>query len=200
MGRPRTSSLGPIGDGSLSFRQLATLLTILVVGIALTPIGVQAAGQLASIVDNDSDTDVAQVDSGKLRVGDGSGNLTVDGTVQAELPLGTSYVAHGIPANGRAVIAGRFLTTQKFAIGSLTIWGASSTTGVSLELRNTVSGLCSSSGTLIAARAVGSLAPGQTLHLTYPMPITFFNFTSTWCLYAKSAGSGFLVFHVGRTI
>jgi hypothetical protein len=200
MGRPRTSSPGPIGDGSLSFRQLATLLTILVVGIVLAPIGVQAAGQLASIVDSDSDTDIAQVDAGKLRVGDGSGNLTVDGTVQSELPLGTSFVAHGVPANSRAVIAGRFLTTQKFAIGSLTMWGASSTTGVALELRNTVSGSCSSSGTLVVARAIGNLAAGQTLHLTYPMPMTFSNFVSTWCLYAKSTGSSFLILHVGRSI
>ena len=65
-------------------RTIMTAVTVATVMALLMPVGAQAAGQLMTIVDANSDAK-AQVDSGKLRVGDGNGAMTVNGTV------GTSY-------------------------------------------------------------------------------------------------------------
>jgi hypothetical protein len=56
---------------------LATLTLL----VALVPRAVSAVGSLVSVQDGDG-TSKAQVDNGKLRVGDGAGSLTVDGKVQ----------------------------------------------------------------------------------------------------------------------
>ena len=58
----------------LALALLASLLAVLL------PVAAGAAGQLFTIVDSDSNVQ-AQVDGGKLRVGDGAGKLTVDGTI-----------------------------------------------------------------------------------------------------------------------
>ena len=46
----------------------------------MLPVAAGAAGTLMTIVDSDSNSQ-AQVDGGKLRVGDGDGKLSIDGTV-----------------------------------------------------------------------------------------------------------------------
>jgi hypothetical protein len=61
-------------------RQLVSLGVVLAVAVLLSPAGASAAGSLVSIVDGNGDSK-AQVDSGKLRVGDGNGALTVNGSV-----------------------------------------------------------------------------------------------------------------------
>ena len=58
----------------LALALLASLIALLV------PVAAGAAGELMTIVDSDSNSQ-AQVDGGKLRVGDGSGKLSVDGTI-----------------------------------------------------------------------------------------------------------------------
>ena len=55
----------------------------------LLPVGAAASEMLTTIVDPNSDAK-AQVDAGKLRVGDGAGALTVNGTVGA-LPPGRPF-------------------------------------------------------------------------------------------------------------
>lgn len=50
------------------------------------------------------------------------------------------------------------------------------------------------------ARAVATVAPGQVLHLPYPMPLTFGNASSEWCLFGRSIGGSFTLFHVGRVV
>jgi hypothetical protein len=67
-------------------RRTPTIRLFLMVIAAVTwfavmlPIGARAAGQLVTLVDPTTDSK-ARVDSGKLRVGDGSGALTVNGSV-----------------------------------------------------------------------------------------------------------------------
>lgn len=61
-------------------RQIITLVAIVMVGAVLIPTAVYAAATIVKIEDADSTT-LAQVDAGKLRVGDGGGGLTVDGNV-----------------------------------------------------------------------------------------------------------------------
>ena len=52
----------------------ATLIALMI------PVAAGAAGDLVTLVDSDSNSQ-AQVDAGKLRIGDGSGKLSIDGTV-----------------------------------------------------------------------------------------------------------------------
>jgi hypothetical protein len=58
----------------LALALLASLIALLV------PVAAGAAGTLVTLVDSDGSSQ-AQVDAGKLRVGDGDGKLTIDGTV-----------------------------------------------------------------------------------------------------------------------
>src|SRR5688500_7245755 len=94
------------GRAPLSFAQLLSLVLAVTVTVLLVPVGVRAAGQLVSIGDGDSDTDAVLVDAGKLRVGDGGGNLTVDGSVTIGVP-NSAYLAQNVPANGRAALMGQ---------------------------------------------------------------------------------------------
>ena len=66
-------------------RTILTAVTVASVMALLLPVGAQAAGQLMTIVDADSNAKV-QVEDGKLRVGDGNGAMTVDGAVASRLP------------------------------------------------------------------------------------------------------------------
>ena len=85
--------------------------TAIVVSLAM-PLGASAAGQLFTLVDSDSDTQAQVDDTGKLRIGDGAGSLTVDGSVGIASSPGTpvsaresakvfadSMVFTGLPAN-----------------------------------------------------------------------------------------------------
>jgi hypothetical protein len=58
-----------------------TVLLAVAVVVLLIPAGVHAAGTLVSIVDGNG-TSKANVDNGKLRIGDGNGALTVDGRIR----------------------------------------------------------------------------------------------------------------------
>jgi hypothetical protein len=70
----------PLVEQSFTYRQMLTLALVLVIGAVLVPTGVNAAASLFRLQDADSSV-LAQVDGGKLRVGDGGGGLTVDGNV-----------------------------------------------------------------------------------------------------------------------
>jgi hypothetical protein len=62
-------------------RDLVIILAMLVTVPLFSPVAVHAVSSVVGIADNDSITDLARVDTGRLRVGDGSGALTVDGLV-----------------------------------------------------------------------------------------------------------------------
>ena len=72
---PRSSDLPKEPRSRLVLTVVAMALVV-----ALVPAGVRAAGDLVSLVDGDGNSK-AQVDGGKLRVGDGNGPLTVNGKV-----------------------------------------------------------------------------------------------------------------------
>ena len=67
----------PRGRGT----SVAVALTGVVVLALLVPRAAGAVNQLVSIVDGDG-TSKAQVDNGKLRVGDGAGKLSIDGAIR----------------------------------------------------------------------------------------------------------------------
>ena len=73
--------------------QKAAIIWVTVAFTALTvtvllPVGVQAAGQLVTLVDDNTSTQAQVITGGKLRVGDGSGGITVDGTVNGRETFG----------------------------------------------------------------------------------------------------------------
>lgn len=72
----------PFAPQPFTYRQTLTLALVLVLGAVLVPTGVNAqkVGSVFRLQDADSGV-LAQVDSGEVRVGDGSGALTVDGNV-----------------------------------------------------------------------------------------------------------------------
>jgi hypothetical protein len=72
------------GAGARSFtvKQVAILAVAVAAIAALLPLGATAAGEtLVRLVDGNG-TSKVEVDTGKLRVGDGAGALTVDGSVK----------------------------------------------------------------------------------------------------------------------
>ena len=195
-------SSAPMAWEPVPFRHVVLFAAAMIIAVVLVPVGVRAAGQLVSIVDSDSDTDQARVDAGKLRVGDGSGNLTVDGSVVAVpgAPTGQSAVSFPVSTGG-TIIGGVFGPTTRYAISSLTFFGASTTSFVYLEAKDTVNGACSTFGTARAVRVIGAISPGQTMHLIYPenLMAPFGGSTpNTWCLFARSSAGSFTVFRVGR--
>jgi len=73
---------------------VAWVVAALTTAALLVPHVAQAVGQTVSIVDGDGSSRV-QVDKGKLRVGDGAGRLTVDGSV-----LVSNDLARPVPVQG----------------------------------------------------------------------------------------------------
>ncbi|HEV2891558.1 MAG TPA: hypothetical protein VGX28_14390 [Frankiaceae bacterium] len=105
----------------LSGGQIVTIVVAICAAVVLAPVGVMAAtGQLVNIADpvtggnqarvnsagslytaqvDPSTRSVGRVDGGKVRVGDGSGNLTVDGAVLAR-DMDPNKVLYKSPAGG----------------------------------------------------------------------------------------------------
>jgi hypothetical protein len=71
-----------LGQGYQVGRRMVLAVTLVALGALIAPAAVQAAANLVTIQDSNSNSK-AQVDAGKLRVGDGAGSLTVDGNVGA---------------------------------------------------------------------------------------------------------------------
>ena len=71
----------------ISTRRALALVAALIVAVLLLPQGVEAAAPaLMRLVDGDGSSN-AQVDNGSIRVGDGEGALTVNGTVGVKQPV-----------------------------------------------------------------------------------------------------------------
>lgn len=105
----------------LTGRHIVTIVASICAAVVLAPVGVMAAtGQLVNIADpvtgsnqarvnsggglhvsqvDPSTRSVGRVDGGKVRVGDGSGNLTVDGAVLAR-DMDANRVVYKSPAGG----------------------------------------------------------------------------------------------------
>jgi hypothetical protein len=89
-------------------RHVVAIAAILGTAYVLGPVAASAAGTLMTITDGSTNAD-AQVDVGKLRVGDGSGALTVDGTVTAVAPQklrGNSFTKYLAQSGSQHVTSG----------------------------------------------------------------------------------------------
>ncbi len=99
-----------MGLGSSRVGVAKSVLVLLGVAVAavLVPVGVQAAGQLVTIVDDDT-ADAAQVEGGRLLVGDGGDALTVEGSVgQAGIPFRGKLSVH-IPIGKKHAMSAKTL-------------------------------------------------------------------------------------------
>ena len=66
--------------GRLTWGDVGKVMVGVVFAVALVPVAASGAGQLVTLVDNDTPSK-AQIDGGRLRIGDGDGHVTVDGTL-----------------------------------------------------------------------------------------------------------------------
>ena len=64
--------------GRLAWGDVGKVMVGVVFAVALVPVAASASGQLVTLVDQDT-ASKAQVDAGRLRIGDGAGALTIDG-------------------------------------------------------------------------------------------------------------------------
>ena len=169
MGRRRSLQDPPVRD--LSVRSLVAVALVVLTVQVLTPVAVQAVGSVVGIADADSDTDLARVDSGKLRIGDGTGNLTVDGqVVPVHHPISNTFTA-GLDTAHPAIVfpGGGVGPPQRIQITSLIVNNVGSAT-VDVAVRSTLiasSSSCSSSPTGgISLRA--RLSIGETNEFQWP--------------------------------
>jgi len=170
-----------------TFRQFAMAMAAVTWFAVLLPVGATAAGQLVTIVDEDSSS-TAQVDDGFLRVGDGTGPLTVDGTVASR-----SAVAGRIERFERLFpgdykfVNGPFPANVKIAFTSVTVTNYSSTLvsefDIDLYSLKTKRG-CNQPGATVDFLLHVLVQPGETLHLPFPQPLVAGDVPPDhfWCL------------------
>jgi hypothetical protein len=177
-------------------------MTTLVLVLILYPAGAQAANSFFAvfITDPSNHSLQAHVDSsGALKVGDGSGPLTVDGAVMAAPALAAhslldtvsldSFHPEGSPA---AEIFGRlFAPGDKVAITSLTITNEIDTndfvSSIEVEFLQPVTGPCGGMGGSaidVGPAVTMSVGPQATQHLDFPYPVVVPTGTPTgdWCV------------------
>jgi hypothetical protein len=201
MANSRHSS--PIGAEVVPFRHLVLLLCTLIAAVAATPVAVGAAGQLMSIVDSDDNADEARVDNGKLRVGDGAGPLTVNGTVTtlAGPPRAQGLWNAIVPANQWSSMGVVLVPSEQFSISAVAFFGATGNTTAYLEVRE-YDGSCL--GRALQSRPMASLTAGQTVELTFPegltIPFQGEPMSGPWCMTVRADGAGFRAFRLWRKL
>lgn len=202
---------------SFSPRDIVVIVVSVSAALILAPVGVMAAaGQLVTITDP-STTSKARVDSGKLRIGDGSGVVTVDGTVKAtdgSGPLsidGTVATRIAPPTTGLDTIndltvhAGDLqrplfqgVGNKKVSLTSIVVSAEGANPGsVKLQFQvyvkqNSASGDCEGlSGFGAAERFVVMVPVGQTINLNFPSTLTWTQYADAddyYCINAVSGG------------
>src|SRR4051794_27335088 len=106
----------------------ASVLAFIALMVALGGTALAATGQIVNIGDGTTAGRLAKVDAdGKLLVGDGSGNMTIDGNVK-DGGLFTTFRGYGFGSNGNCVTvatapAGKALVVKDLAVNVLTADG-----------------------------------------------------------------------------
>ena len=150
--------------GPFNGRQLTTIICVLAVGV-LFPVGAWAAVSFTNVAITDpGGVNRAKVDAtGKLAVGDGSGSLTVDGTVNERAALPTKPIVITPVAAGASFTTIYGPVSKAFAMGSLTLTNGCGGAQSFVLYSHTSPG----GDFLIHSGYVGAQ---QTVHLTYPIP------------------------------
>jgi hypothetical protein len=192
-----------------SRRQLVTIVAALALAVVLVPVGASAAGQLFSIVDPQTGSK-ARVDAGRLRVGDGSGPLTVDGVTALAAPAQPFNSTVTVRATGpEAQLVVQRRGRRALAITSITAFN--SQTSQVVRYRSFVVGsstfVCPPAPDGIASNAreldVPLLAEHTQMSVEYPSPLVFFAKSragTTSCLYVSAEKVGVNDFNITTTL
>jgi hypothetical protein len=107
-------------------RQITAMVIAICAAVVLVPVGAMAAtGSLVNITDPVARSHKARVDTaGRLKVGDGSGALTVDGTVRVASPVTTWYATKLLTSGSTFDVPFVGPTTARIDITSLTVSGS----------------------------------------------------------------------------
>ena len=192
-----------------TLRQFAMVLLAITWFAVLLPVGARAAGQLVTLVDP-IDSSKTRVDDGKLRVGDGNGSLTVDGSVRVAAPVSPFTVTAEVKAIGpTAVLVAQRRGPHRLAISAITGFGTSAFQVVRYRsfVVHSSTFACPADPSAIAAAAQELDIPLATSHApmsaAYPSPVVFFTkstSSTTSCLYVSSAQVGAADFDVTTTM
>lgn len=190
-------------------RQLTIMVVAVCAAAVLTPAAVYAAtGSAVNITDPVTTTQKARVIGSKLAVGDGSGALTVDGTVRVNDGSGaltvdgstvaldptTAWTVYAdIANNGTDKLLLRDLAANAGAtIGSITLSNTSSNVvKVQLFARHpSTPGVCTSSGLVQNYYQLYSVLPNDTRTITFAPRFRVPKLSSESCLFMYVTGSG----------
>jgi len=144
--------------------------------LAAIPLGVNAATSGVVITDPVTSTSKARVVGGALKVGDGKGPLTVDGTV-ASRPSTPKHPLFGqkelTSTNKDAFLAGPFASTTTYKMTNLTFANYSGTNAtVRVRTRAAVSGSCNTApATSPKEWARVAVPANSTVTVPYPTPL-----------------------------
>ena len=191
-------------------RQVVTMVVAVCAAVVLAPAGAIAAATLLTIQDP-SNGSKARVDAGRLRVGDGSGSLTVDGSTGPAVPAKPFAVSARIMATGpTGVLLASRKGTSRLAITSITNHLNVNT----FQVAHYTSYVVDVAGFACPGKP-DTLAPADleldvplaavkaTTSTAYPTPLVFFRTAttgSTSCLYVSSTQVGAADFDVSTTV
>jgi hypothetical protein len=182
---------------------LKLLALVAIVAVAM-PLGVKAAANLVVVKDADS-ASKAQVDSGKLRVGDGAGPLSVNGSVNvsggsispvqdAHLDTINDLTLHSGDTR-RPMFSG--FGNRRVALTSLIASAEGSNPGnvelmVIAYVRSDTSGDCETLSGFGAAERFTLIVPvGQTVNINWPTPLLWTQYADQndfYCINVESFG------------
>ena len=152
------------------------LLAVLI----LVPVGVTAATQNVVIKDSDSSTKAQVVSGGRLKVGDGSGPITIDGTAGTYpvTPNNRSHAMGVLDANLMVEILSDIPADDPLYVTAITVANSHDTNDSHVSIatleREICDGSCLESPSQPTPLVEIIAGPNETVHLTFPTPIVVF--------------------------
>jgi hypothetical protein len=163
-----------------STRGTLALAAGVLTALVLVPVGVDAATDNVIIKDADSSTKAQVVSGGRLKIGDGAGPLTVDGTTGSfpVTPNNRTQAMGVLDANLQVELLSDILPDDPLYITAITVANSHDTNDSHVSLgsleREIGDGSCLESPSQPTPLAQVIAGPNETVHLTFPTPIVVF--------------------------
>ena len=186
------------------FSSAQVTVMVVAVCVALGPVTVMAAtGQLVNITDPQNTSEKARVDGTKLRVGDGDGRMSVDGTVAAAMAVPARPFQKSLTIDNQSGVVALVQkgSRDRLALTSLTVSATGDANYSIIEVTGGVvdhpSWNCANyfEAPLVSDqvfRVTVTTKPGETDNVTWPSPAYAFQDSrddTTSCLWVRDAGS-----------